>query len=123
MVIHVRSVYLIFGSFQISFSKRYSKYMFRIYIGMSIFLIINILNTSIYLILAELHGSSKKRTKTAKKFLAILNKYFHSKILFITDQRVCSEKSVPHVKGHFHFSYLVFILSFFPCFLIIGQQA
>ena len=33
------------------------------------------------------------RTKTAKKFLAILNKYFHSKILFITDYRVCSEKT------------------------------
>ena len=66
MVIHVRSVYLIFGSFQISFSKRYSKYMLRIYIGMSIgmyifFKITNILNTSIYLILAELHGSSKNQ--------------------------------------------------------------
>ena len=33
------------------------------------------------------------RSKTSKKFLAILNKYFHSKILFITDYRVCSEKT------------------------------
>ena len=111
MVIHVRSVYLIFGSFQISFSKRYSKYMFRIYIGMSIFLIINILITSIYLILAELHGSSKNQNSQeischSEQVFSFQNSfYYRLKSLF-------GKKYTPCQKAISIFLYL-FILSLF----------